>query len=59
MDKDKYEGDIERRTKDRDQINGALHALRDSEVVLKKADLADHRGVQVPSLMYGSEFGKA
>ena len=51
----KCETDIERRVNAGNMVNGALRAFMSSEKVSKKARLAVHRGVLVPTLMYGSE----
>ncbi|KAI5643560.1 hypothetical protein NE865_04362 [Phthorimaea operculella] len=51
----KCESDIERRVNAGNMVNGALHAFMNSQKVSNKARLAVHRGVLVPTLMYGSE----
>ncbi|KAG7300726.1 hypothetical protein JYU34_015052 [Plutella xylostella] len=51
----KCEGDIERRVKAGNKVNGALHSFMGSQSVSQKARLAVHGGVLVPTLMYGSE----
>ncbi|KAI5642326.1 reverse transcriptase (RNA-dependent DNA polymerase) domain-containing protein [Phthorimaea operculella] len=51
----KCESDIERRVNAGNMGNGALHAFMNSQKVSNKARLAVHRGVLVPTLMYGSE----
>ncbi|KAI5640894.1 reverse transcriptase (RNA-dependent DNA polymerase) domain-containing protein [Phthorimaea operculella] len=51
----KFESDIERRVNAGNMVNGALHAFMNSQKVSNKARLAVHRGVLVPTLMYGSE----
>ncbi|CAG9134602.1 unnamed protein product [Plutella xylostella] len=51
----KCEGDIERRVKAGNKVNGALHSFMRSQNVSQKARLAVHGGVLVPTLMYGSE----
>ena len=51
----KCESDIERRVNAGNVVNGALHTFMNSQKVSKKARLAVHRGVLVPTLMYGSE----
>lgn len=51
----KYEGDVERRVKAGNRVNGALHAFMSSQKVSNRARLAVHRGVLVPTLMYGSD----
>ncbi|KAI5642761.1 hypothetical protein NE865_05287 [Phthorimaea operculella] len=48
----KCESDIERRVNAGNMVNGALHAFMNSQKVSNKAV---HRGVLVPTLMYGSE----
>ena len=49
------ESDIERRVNAGNMVNGALYAFMNSQKVSQKARLAVHRGVLVPTLMYGSE----
>lgn len=49
------DGDIERRVKAGNRINGAMHTFMKSHNVSKKARLAVHDGVLAPTLMYGSE----
>ncbi|KAI5632627.1 reverse transcriptase (RNA-dependent DNA polymerase) domain-containing protein [Phthorimaea operculella] len=51
----KSESDIERRVNAGNMVIGALHAFMNSQKVSNKARLAVHRGVLVPTLMYGSE----
>ncbi|XP_060809954.1 uncharacterized protein LOC132904043 [Amyelois transitella] len=51
----KCDSDIERRVNAGNMVNGALHAFMSSQKLSKKARLAVHRGVLVPTLMYGSE----
>ncbi|KAG7296450.1 hypothetical protein JYU34_020192 [Plutella xylostella] len=51
----KCEGDIERRVKAENKVNGALHSFMRSQHVSQKARLAVHGGVLVPTLMNGSE----
>ena len=49
------ESDIERRVNAGNMVNGALHTFMNSQKVSQKARLAVHRGVLVPTLIYGSE----
>jgi hypothetical protein len=51
----KCDSDIERRVNAGNMVCGALHAFMGSRVVSKKAQLAVHNGVLLPTLMYGSE----
>ncbi|XP_063364409.1 uncharacterized protein LOC134653055 isoform X1 [Cydia amplana] len=51
----KHDKDIERRVNAGNRVNGALNAFMSSQKVSQKARLAVHRGVLVPTLMYGSE----
>lgn len=51
----KCDSDIERRVVAGNHVNGALHNFMKSQSVSKKARMAVHRGVLVPTLMYGSE----
>ncbi|XP_063537021.1 uncharacterized protein LOC134746536 [Cydia strobilella] len=51
----KHDKDIERRVSAGNRVNGALNAFMSSQKVSQKARLAVHRGVLVPTLMYGSE----
>lgn len=51
----KCDGDIERRVSAGNKMNGALNSVVGSSNVSKKARLAVHNGVLVPTLMYGSE----
>jgi hypothetical protein len=51
----KYDSDIVRRVNAGNSVNGALHAFMNRWVVSKKAQLAVHNGVLLPTLMHGSE----
>lgn len=51
----KHEKDIERRVNAGNRVNGALNAFMGSQKITQKARVAVHRGVLVPTLMYGSE----
>ncbi|GBP22815.1 hypothetical protein EVAR_17169_1 [Eumeta japonica] len=51
----KHDRYIERIVNARDRMNGALLATMNSKGVLRKARLATHNGVLIPTPMYGSE----
>ncbi|CAK1597415.1 unnamed protein product [Parnassius mnemosyne] len=51
----RYDKDIERRVNAGNRVNGALHSIVKSQNVSKKARMAIHNAVLVPTLMYGSE----
>jgi hypothetical protein len=51
----KCDSDIERKVNGGNTVNGALYAFMNSRVVSKKAQLAVHNEVLLPTLMYGSE----
>ncbi|XP_050563410.1 uncharacterized protein LOC126912928 [Spodoptera frugiperda] len=51
----KCEGDIERRVKAGNSVNGALHSVMSSKIISSKARLAVIQRVLAPTLMYGSE----
>ncbi|GBP54495.1 Outer dense fiber protein 3-like protein 2 [Eumeta japonica] len=51
----KYDRDIERRVNAGNKMNGALLAIMNSKSVSRRARLATHNGVLIPTLMYSSE----
>ncbi|KAM3959351.1 LOW QUALITY PROTEIN: uncharacterized protein ACR2FA_006652 [Aphomia sociella] len=53
--KDIDDANIERRVKVGNAVNGAVHYFLCSQNVFKKARLAVHNSVLIPTLMYGSE----